>query len=221
MRLVALIPAHNEAATIAAVVEGIRAEGISRVLVVDDGSTDGTGNLALEAGAQVLRLEPGQGGGKGQALRAGVTALQGENFDFFTFLDGDGQHDPRDLRAFIQHLGAHPETDFLIGSRKQNRSLIPKSRWRTNALGTWILGRIAGVRWEDSQSGFRMIRKTLVDSLDLRGRGFAIEMEMAMKAADHRVNWAHIPIQAIYHGGGSHFRPIWDTVKIAFFSLEC
>lgn len=221
MRMVAVIPAHNEAATIAGVVEGIRSEGVLRVLVVDDGSTDGTGNLALAAGASVLRLEEGQGGGKGQALRAGIAALQDEPFDFFVFLDGDGQHDPRDLRAFLQHLEAHPGTDFLVGSRKHNRSHIPKLRWRTNALGTWILGRIAGVHWEDSQSGFRMIRKRLVQSLDLRGRGFAIEMEMAMKAADHRVNWAHIPIQAIYHGGGSHFRPLWDTVKIAFFSLEC
>lgn len=221
MRLVALIPAHDEASTIAAVVQGILAEGVAQVLVVDDGSSDDTGALAREAGARVLRLEAGQGGGKGQALRAGIAAMAQEPFDFLVLLDGDGQHDPRDLRSFLQHLRLHPETDFLIGSRKQNQALIPKVRWRTNALGTWILGRIAGVKWEDSQSGFRMIRKTLLESLDLRGRGFAIEMEMAMKAADHRVNWAHVPIQAIYHGGGSHFRPLWDTVKIAFFSLEC
>lgn len=63
------------------------------------------------------------------------------------------------------------------------------------------MGRIAGVRWEDSQSGFRLIRKKILDRLELRSEGFAIEMEIAMKAADWKLRWAHIPIQAIYHPG--------------------
>ena len=223
MRINALIAAHNEAEHVAGVVAGLLAFGLNRVLVVDDASTDGTGDAARAAGAEVLRLEPGQGGGKGQVLRAGIRHLAGEPFDWYLFIDGDGQHDPADLRKFLDHLAAHPDAHFLIGSRLQERHKIPPKRWNTNALGSWTLGRIAGVRWEDSQSGYRMIRRDVVDRLDLRSNGFAIEMEMAMKASDWRLNWAHIPIRAIYHPGPprSHFRGVLDTWLIAWFSLQC
>ena len=171
----------------------------------------------------MLRLEPGLGGGKGQALRAGLAHLQGDAFDYYLFLDADGQHDPADLQGFLDHLAVHPEADFLIGSRRLDRARIPPRRWRTNALGSWTLGRIAGVEWEDSQSGFRMIRKRVLDRLDLRSQGFAIEMEIAMKAADWKLHWAHIPIQAIYRPGvhRSHFRGVLDTWLIAWESLKC
>lgn len=221
-RIVAIIAAHDEAEQVGAVVEGLRIFALHRILVVDDASSDGTGEIAQKVGAEVLRLEPGKGGGKGQVLRAGIARLQTDDFDYYLFIDGDGQHDPSEVGKFIEHLKAHPESDFLIGSRFQDRHVIPKKRWRTNALGTWTLGRIAGVHWEDSQSGFRMIRKRVLDRLDLRSRGFAIEMEIAMKASDWKLNWAHIPIRAIYHpGGGSHFRGAMDTWLIAWFSLQC
>lgn len=222
-RIEAIIPAHNEAGTIGAVVEGVKAFGLQRILVVDDGSEDDTAEVARRAGAEVLSLSKGQGGGKGQALRAGIRHLEQDTFDYYVFLDGDGQHDPSDLRGFLERLEAEPGLDFLIGSRKQDRHRIPKERWRTNALGSWTLGRIAGLKWEDSQSGFRMVKKKLVDRMQLGGTGFTIEMEMAMKAAHHSIRWAHVPIRAIYHeeGGFSHFRGALDTWLIAWYSLWC
>lgn len=223
MKLAAIIAAHDEADHIGPVLEGLRPFGLHRVLVVDDGSTDGTGAVAAAAGAEVLRLEARQGGGKGQAIRAGLAHLRGDAFDYYLFLDADGQHAPADLQTFLEHLDRHPETDFLIGSRFLDRAKIPPKRWRTNALGTWTLGRIAGVTWEDSQSGFRMIRKKVLDRLQLRATGFAIEMEIAMKAADWKLHWVHIPIQAIYRPGPhrSHFRGVLDTWLIAWESLKC
>lgn len=220
-RIACIVPAHDEAPYIGDVVRGLRAYGLHRLLVVDDASTDGTGAIAEAEGAEVVRLEAGQGGGKGQVLRAGLARLKDDDFDYYLFIDGDGQHDPADLRGFLDHLEVHPDTDFLIGSRFRDRAKIPPKRWRTNALGSWTLGRIAGVNWEDSQSGFRLVRKKVVDRLDLRSRGFAIEMEMAMKAADWKLRWAHVPIRAIYHGGGSHFRGALDTWLIAWYSLQC
>ena len=223
MKIAAILAAHDEADHITPVLEGLRPFGLHRVLVVDDGSGDGTGAAAAEAGAEVLRLEPGQGGGKGQALRAGLAHLRGDAFGFYLFLDADGQHDPADLQRFLDYLAVHPDADFLIGSRRLDRARIPPRRWRTNALGSWTLGRIAGVVWEDSQSGFRLIRKRVLDRLDLRSEGFAIEMEIAMKAADWKLHWAHIPIQAIYRPGvhRSHFRGVLDTWLIAWESLKC
>jgi glycosyltransferase involved in cell wall biosynthesis len=223
LRIEAVIPAHNEAGNIGAVVEGLKAFELQRLLVVDDASEDGTGELARLAGAEVLRLERGAGGGKGQVMRAGIERLAGDDFDYYLFLDGDGQHDPGDLRRFLERLEAEPGLDFLVGSRKQDAAKIPPRRWRTNALGTWTLGRIAGMKWEDSQSGFRMVKKKILDRMDIRGQGFTFEMETAMKAAHYRIRWAHVPIQAIYHevGGGSHFRGALDTWLIAWFSLWC
>ena len=223
MRIAAILAAHDEADHIGAVLEGLKPFDLHRVLVVDDGSSDRTGSVATAHGAEVLRLEPGQGGGKGQALRAGISRLRPDAFDFYLFLDADGQHDPVDLQRFLDHLAARPDADFLIGSRLLDRAKIPAKRWRTNALGTWTLGRIAGVTWEDSQSGFRMIRKKVLDRLELKSRGFAIEMEIAMKAADWKLRWAHVPIRAIYQPGPvrSHFRGVMDTWLIAWESLKC
>jgi glycosyltransferase involved in cell wall biosynthesis len=223
LRIAAIITARGEAEAIGGVVAGLQPYGLWRILVVDDGSPDETAAAAAAAGAQVLRLEPGQGSGKGQAMRAGIAHLRAEAFDYYLFLDGDGQHAPADLQGFLDHLARHPEADFLIGSRYLDRAKIPPRRWRTNALGTWTLGRIAGVAWEDSQSGFRLIRKKVLDRLDLRAEGFAIEMEIAMKAADRKLHWAHIPIQAIYRPGPlrSHFRGVKDTWLIAWESLKC
>lgn len=223
LRLEAVIPAHNEAGTVAQVVRGLEPFGLQRVLVVDDASEDGTGEIARRAGADVLRLEPGQGGGKGQVMRAGIERLRSDDFDYYVFLDSDGQHDPADLQRFLDRLEREPGLDFLVGSRRHEAHRIPGKRWRTNALGTWTLGRIAGVKWEDSQSGFRMIKKKVLDRMEVCGDGFTFEMETAMKAAHHRIRWAHVPIQAIYHevGGGSHFRGALDTWLIAWFSLWC
>ncbi len=223
MKIAAILAAHDEADHIGPVLAGLQAFGLHRILVVDDGSGDGTGAVAAAGGAEVLRLEPGRGGGKGQALRAGIAHLRSDDFDFYLFLDADGQHAPADLWRFLDHLATHPDADFLIGSRLQDRARIPAKRWRTNALGTWTLGRIAGVSWEDSQSGYRMIRKKVLDRLDLSSSGFAIEMEIAMKAADWKLRWAHIPIQAIYQPGPprSHFRGVMDTWLIAWESLKC
>ncbi len=223
LRVEAVIPAHNEAGTIRQVVDGLKRFGLQRIVVVDDASEDGTSDQARAAGAEVLSLERGCGGGKGQVMRAGIRHVCQDEFDYYLFLDGDGQHDPEDFQRFMDRLQTEPGLDFLVGSRKLDQDKIPKKRWRTNALGSWTLGRIAGVKWEDTQSGFRMVKKKVLDRMDVEGEGFTFEMETAMKAAHHRIRWAHVPIQAVYHGteGCSHFRGVLDTWLIAWFSLWC
>ncbi len=226
LKVAAVIPARNEAEHIAQVVRGLwQFPEIVRVLVVDDGSTDETAQEALRAGAQVIRSQavpPESIGGKGLAIRAGLKAIRVESFDYYLFLDGDGQHDPQDFRGFLDALAQDAAFDFLLGTRHGDASRIPRNRWITNQIGSWALSRIAGVKWLDSQCGFRMIRKTLLDQMCLKSQGFEIEMEVLLGAAHHAIRWTHVPIKAIYHPGcPSHFQGVKDVLRIMLFALRC
>ncbi|MCB0117118.1 MAG: glycosyltransferase family 2 protein, partial [Caldilineaceae bacterium] len=116
-KILALIPAFNEAARVAPVVEQARTH--LPVLVVDDGSTDDTSTVAQAAGAIVVRQEPNQG--KGTALQRGFRYALEEGFDAVLTLDADGQHDPAEMPLFIDTFAAtFPETapDLIIGRRR-------------------------------------------------------------------------------------------------------
>src|SRR5436853_3339214 len=106
-RSLAVVPAYNEATTILGVIDTIREHGPDfDVLVVDDGSTDSTADLALHAGARVLRLPFNLG--IGGAVQAGFTFAQEQGYDYVAQVDGDGQHDPRELRRLVEEMARSP-----------------------------------------------------------------------------------------------------------------
>jgi len=201
--ILALIPAHDEAPRIAAVVRAAAAH--LPVLVVDDGSTDDTAAVAEAAGATVLRQHPNQG--KGAALRAGfVIALTREATAVVT-LDGDGQHDPDELPRFMEAEPAARSGELVIGRRDFGR--MPLVRRIANGLGTVLLSAAVG-RWiPDNQSGYRRIGGRLMAAmLDSREDGFAFEVEMI--AVCIREGWPirWVPISTIYGDERSHIRPL-------------
>ena len=204
--VVALVPAHNEAAAIERVVAG--AGQHVRVLVVDDGSSDDTAALAEAAGATVIRQSPNQG--KGAALRAGFAAALAGGADAVITLDGDGQHDPAEIPAF---LGAHARrstggapSELIIGRRDFGR--MPPVRRLANWLGTVVLSAALG-RWiADNQSGYRLVgRRLMAATLGSTEAGFAFEVEMI--AVCLREGWqiGWLPIRTIYGDERSHIRP--------------
>jgi len=201
----ALIPAYQASATVAEVVRGARAH-VERVVVVDDGSSDGTGAAARAAGGEVLRRE--RNGGKGEALRSGLRLLLASDATHVALIDADGQHDPADLPALL--AAASAGEPFVIGSRMSDADAIPAYRYRTNEIGSRILTRMTGHEIEDAQSGYRVIAADLLRRLDLSARGYSIETEMLLKSAPHVSRFAHVPVRAIY-GGPSHYRPFRDT----------
>jgi glycosyltransferase involved in cell wall biosynthesis len=207
---VALIPAYQAEATVGEVVQGARRH-LDRALVVDDGSTDLTGERAAAAGAEVLRLP--ENSGKGSAVRAGLERLLASDATHVVFLDADGQHDPDDLPALLE--AARQGDDFVIGSRMARPEETPAVRYRTNEIGSRILTRMAGHDVEDGQSGYRVIAADLLRRLKLSARGYLIETEILLKAAPHVARFRHVPVRVIY-GGPSHYRPFQDTWIISW-----
>jgi glycosyltransferase involved in cell wall biosynthesis len=206
-RLLALIPAHDEAARIGAVVEGAKRH--VPVLVVDDGSSDDTAAIAEAAGARVIRQTPNQG--KGAALRAGFAAALEEGVEAVITLDGDGQHDPAEIPTFLGTYAWRAvdgrATELIVGRRNFRR--MPPVRRASNLLGTVVLSGALG-RWiADNQSGYRLIgRRLMAAMLDSQDDGFAFEVEMIAVCLREKwpVDW--VPIRTIYGGETSHIRPM-------------
>lgn len=202
MRIVALIPAYQEAPRIGAVVSAARRH--VPVTVVDDGSTDNTADVARLAGAEVLVQTPNQG--KGAALRTGFRHLLATGADAALTLDADGQHDPADIPAF---LASHEQAaaDLIVGRRDFRR--MPAVRRLSNVLGGVALSWAVGSEVPDNQSGFRMVGRQLMDAmLDSRESGFEFEVEMIAVCIAEGLTLRWLPIRTIYAGEPSHIRPL-------------
>ena len=205
-RIFALVPAHDEAPRIGGVVEGARRH--VPVLVVDDGSRDATADLAEGAGATVIRQSPNQG--KGAALRAGFAAALEGGADAVITLDGDGQHDPAEIPAFLgeraRRVISGDPAELIVGARSFRR--MPPMRRLANWLGTVALSAALG-RWiADNQSGYRLVgRRLMAAMLDSRERGFAFEVEMIAVCLREGWSIAWIPVRTIYADERSHIQP--------------
>jgi glycosyltransferase involved in cell wall biosynthesis len=209
--LVAIIPAFRCAATIGEVVRATRLQ-VRRVVVVDDGSHDGTGELASRSGADVRQHAENRG--KGEALRTGIAAALEASPDAIVLLDGDGQHDPGEIPVLVE-AWKRSGAQMVIGSRWSDPAKIPGERYWTNYIGSRVLAWMSGLDLEDTQSGFRLLEVKLAAELKLRHRGYAIETEMLLKAARKGARIVNVPIRAIYEDGPSHFRPVLDTFRIS------
>ncbi len=204
----ALIPAYNCADRVGSVVRGV-AKYVPDVLVVDDGSTDGTGDAARAAGASLVAHSENRG--KGPAIRSGLAVLLGQPYSHILMLDADGQHDPEDAQRF---LDAAPDADFVLGNRLWNREAIPAKRFWTNYIGTRALQLMTGFPLEDSQCGYRLVASSFLRRMGLVGNRYSVDTEIIVRAGKLRARFAHVPVRVIYEGAVSHYRPLPDTVQI-------
>jgi glycosyltransferase involved in cell wall biosynthesis len=215
MRAVALIPAFNEARTIKAVVEGVRA-AVDRVIVVDDGSTDGTADRAREGGAEIAAHAANLG--KGRAVRTGLTRVFEGAFTHVLLLDGDLQHLPQEAAALLAQAAA-TGADVVIGERRFERARMPASRYHTNRIGSRVLSWFVGIPVHDTQCGFRVFRVDALRRLQLRATGYEIETEMLVKVRRRGGRIAAVPITAVYDGQQSKLRPVRDTTRTCFLAV--
>ncbi len=194
MRTLIIIPAYNEELTIGSVVALARKYG--DVLVVDDGSSDRTSEIAQKAGAVLIRHDSNRG--KGAALGTGFEYALSKNYDVVVTLDGDGQHNPDEIPLILEPI-VRGEADLVIGSRYLNggRKKIPLYR----RIGLWVLNKGTQVAAEvnvDSQSGFRAITRRALRTLNLNSTDYSIETDMVVKARDAGIRIAEVPINVRY-----------------------
>ena len=211
MRVAALIPAFNEAATIAQVVAGVRPH-VAHVLVVDDGSGDGTAAQARRAGAAVVSHPENRG--KGHAVRTGLAEILPHDYTHILLLDGDLQHRPEEAPRLVS-AARDSGAELVVGERQFRREEMPASRYHANRIGSRALSGFMGVRLADTQCGYRVFRTDMLRRMKLRATGYDIETEMLVKVGRLGGRIEHVPVTAVY-GARSKLRPVRDTTRTCF-----
>ena len=209
----ALIPSYFEEAQIQAVARRTLAQ-LDHVLVLDDGSTDRTSEEARKAGAEVIRHE--QNKGKGAAIKTGLRELTGRGFLYVLVLDGDGQHLPEEIPAFLEEAN-RSGSPFVVGTRMSDTRKMPFLRKLTNRFMSAQISRLCGQPVPDSQCGFRMMHREVIPHLFCDSNNYDYETEMLLIAAREGFRITSVPVSTIYGEEKSKIHPVRDTVR--FFKL--
>jgi glycosyltransferase involved in cell wall biosynthesis len=218
-RFCALIPAYNLSQTISEVVCRTR-EHLKEILVVDDGSQDNTARQAKESGAKVLRIAKNQG--KGLALRSGFKHLLEKPWEGIVTLDGDLQHDPGEIPNLIEEHDKS-RSQIVIGSRMAETERMPWIRYWTNRIGVYCISWAVGQPLTDTQSGFRLYGREVLENIPLWTSRYDTETEILLKAALLGMKITYVPIKTIYYEddkNSSSFRPFPDTFLICMVFLK-
>ena len=223
-RTVVFVPAWNEEESIAAVITGVKLKlpGVA-VLVVDDGSTDGTAKEAREAGAEVATLP--FNAGLGTALQTGYRYAHERGFDYFAHLDADGQHPPMELGKILDPVWAGGP-DLVVGSRFVPDAEGQSSEFRSSALRRiWIftlarmLSLVSGQRFTDITSGFRAGNRRAIDLFsDLYQPDFG-EIEALQTALTEGLTVEEVPVVMIERETGASYLTAFHSFMFMFKSM--
>lgn len=192
---IAAMPAYNESKSIANVILGCK-KYVDKIIVVDDGSSDNTAELAESLGAYVIRHETNKG--YGAALKNCFETARKLNANAMVIIDSDGQHDPNDIPKLLTPL--KQGYDLVIGSRfingnGKNVPLYRKFGMKVLDIATMMAG---GLNVTDSQSGFRAYSKKAIENISLNGAGMSAGSEILLQARDHRLKHTEVEIHCRY-----------------------
>jgi glycosyltransferase involved in cell wall biosynthesis len=199
--LIAVIPAYNEQIALGSVVLQVR-QYVDRVIVVDDGSTDKTSEIAKMAGAEVIRLDDNTG--KAYALLLGLKRARELNCTAAVMLDADGQHHTRDIPRLAAEA-MNGDADLVIGSRFiENKGKIPF--YRKAGQHTLNIFTNFGTQQNvtDSQSGFRVLSRKALDYLDFKSDGYNVESDMIAHFVANGLVLKEVPIDVRYNVPNKH-----------------
>lgn len=215
-KVAVVIPAYNEAETVAEVVADVL-RYVPDVIVVDDGSTDGTTEALDRLAVRVIRHRENRG--KAASLRSGFDAALRGGASAVITLDADLQHRPGDLPRFLACAGANPD-HVVVGSRLADQGAFPTLRYHANRTANFWISWASGVRFEDSQCGYRVYPRRVLEAVRVRHgakRSFVFESEILIEAARAGFRFKAVRIPAIYGSEAarhSHFRPVLDIARI-------
>jgi len=211
MRVAVVIPAFQAAATIGDVVARTRAAiPQAEIIVVDDGSSDGTGDEGRRRGATLVTHPRNRG--KGVALRTGIARACANDADLIVTLDADGQHPPEEIPRLLAPL-AEGRADLVLGARRRD-GVMPLSRRFTNWLSATLASRIAGQRLHDAQTGFRAFTREVAERIQPVGDRYEFEANFLLDALRAGYQVASVEVPTIY-GPRSHFRSWTDSWRMA------
>jgi len=202
-KVIAAIPAHNEEKYIGTTVLKAR-KYVDEVMVVDDGSTDLTADVARLAGAFVIKHQHNRG--YGASVKTLLAEAKKKKPDVLVLLDADAQHNPDEIPGLIKPIFAG--SDLVIGSRELQRGNIPVYR----RIGQRVLSHFSRIlsreKIADSECGFRAFSPKAIAKLKLKQDGMAISAETIAAAAEKGLNVTQIPVSAIYTKDGSNLGPV-------------
>jgi glycosyltransferase involved in cell wall biosynthesis len=211
-RVAVAIPAFEAHASIATVVRRSLALG-THVVVVDDGSRDGTGAAARACGVPVL--VHADNFGKGRALKTAFDHLFADGFDVVVTIDADGQHPPEELPKLLTPWRAG--ADLVLGTRAHLYGAMGRVRRASNGTSSWLISHVAGATLPDCQTGFRLYTKRLVEAIGFPEPRFEAESAVLVRAVRSGFRVVGVPVRLDEADGRatSHYRPIVDSLRIA------
>ncbi len=193
-KVIILIPAFNEDPVIAEVITDIKKKGYNQILVVDDGSLDHTYRTAKETGVVVVRHFLNRG--KGAAVKTGLEAAKIMNADVVVTIDADGQHNPGEIKIFLQQL--KKGYDIVLGSRSFESKNMPLFNRLANKFGNLFTWLIYGLWVNDSQSGFRAFSKKALHTLNTSSDRYDYDSEVIQQISYHKLSFTEVPISVKY-----------------------
>jgi glycosyltransferase involved in cell wall biosynthesis len=182
--------------------------------VADDGSTDGTSAAAKSAGANVIRCEVNRG--KGAALREGFERVLQDGFEMVVVMDGDGQHSVEDIGSLFETM-EFTGSDLVVGNRMHDTASMPIIRTLTNHFMSFMISRICGQYVPDTQCGFRLIKREVLEKVRLESSRFEIESELIIKAARQGFKISSALVKTVYEDEKSRINPVVDTFRFVKF----
>ncbi|HOB71242.1 MAG TPA: DUF2062 domain-containing protein [bacterium] len=213
-----IIPTYNNSKTLSSVISGVL-KFTDSVIVVNDGSTDGTSDI-LKQFQDITVVTHEVNKGKGIALRTGFKKVVELDLDYAVTIDSDGQHNPEDLPNFIEKIEKEPGS-LIVGARNMEQSTVPgKSSFGHKFSNFWYKVE-TGIDLPDTQSGYRLYPvKKLKDIRYITNR-FEFEIEVIVRAAWTGIRVTHVPVSVIYFPKEtrvSHFRPVRDFTRVSILN---
>jgi len=212
MKICVLIPAFNESKSIGPIIEALIKKGVP-VLIVDDGSTDGTGRMAIDYGVNLIRHQKNMG--KGASLKDGFDYIAGHDlYDAVIVMDADGQHSVEDIDKFLD-IARKGSADIVVGNRMGHAENMPRVRYYTNKFLSFMLSGICRQVIPDTQCGYRLLTRKALKDIRLDSSNFETESEMLIVASRKGFKIMSVPIETVYRGEKSEINPVTDTIRFA------